>query len=109
MLSIKQCLVATLCIGLVTFFTRAFPFVLFSKKEPPNIIKKIVQFLPPMLIAVLVAYCFNDIKCFASLQTLCYAICIAVCAVLHLLLHNSMISIFGSTILYMLLIRIMDA
>lgn len=106
MLSIEQCLVATVAIGLVTYFTRAFPFLLFSKRQPPKFIEKIVQFLPPLLIAILVTYCFNDIPHFASLQTLYYVICIGVCIVLHLTLKNSMISIFGSTVLYMILIRL---
>ena len=38
-ISISAAIIATICSALVIFSERAFPFVLFLKKEPPAFIK----------------------------------------------------------------------
>ena len=43
-LSISAAIIATICSALVIFSERAFPFVLFSKKEPPAFIKFIEKY-----------------------------------------------------------------
>lgn len=111
-LSITKVLIAVFLSTLIIFFERAFPFILFSKKEPPAIIKFIEKFIPPMVMAVLVCYCLKDMT-FISNGTVTwsgfipYLSALIVTILLHLWKRNTLISIFGGTALYMILIRIM--
>ena len=47
--------------ALIIFVERAFPFVLFSKTNPPKIIKIIQKFIPTMVISCLLVYCLKDV------------------------------------------------
>jgi len=53
-LTLKAALVATFISALVVFLTRAFPFIVFSYRDPPRIISFIEKYIPPMIMAVLV-------------------------------------------------------
>lgn len=106
-LTLEQALIAALISALVIFLTRAFPFLLFSKREPPAIIRFIEKYIPPMVMAVLLVYCFKDVNFSASPFGLPELIALSVTVFLHLWKSNSMLSIFGGTILYMVLIRLM--
>lgn len=105
-LTLNQILIATLISAAVIFSTRAFPFVLFSKKDPPAIIRFIQKYIPPMVMAVLLIYCFKDVNFGASPFGIPELIGLSVTVGLHLWKSNSMISIFGGTIIYMVLIRL---
>lgn len=106
-LSLEQAIIAALIGALVIFFTRAFPFLLFSKREPPAIIRFIEKYIPPMVMAVLLVYCFKDVEFTSIPFGLPELIGLLVTVFLHLWKSNSMLSIFGGTILYMVLIRLM--
>lgn len=112
MLSLQEALIATLFIMLVTILERAFPFILFSRKNPPKIINFIEKYIPPMVMAALLFYCIKDIS-FVSNGTidlkgfLPYTIGIGATVALHIWKRNSLISIFGGTGIYMILIRIL--
>lgn len=112
MLSIKEAIIASLFIMLVTLLERAFPFILFSRKNPPKIINFIEKYIPPMVMAALLLYCIKDIS-FVSNGTvdlkgfLPYTIGIGATIALHIWKRNSLISIFGGTGIYMILIRIL--
>lgn len=99
--------IATVIIaGIITFAIRAVPFILFGgKKQMPMFIKQIAEKLPPMIIAILVIYCIKDV----TLQdmTKVYATIVGMISVigLHLWRRNILISIAGSTILYMIVLR----
>lgn len=94
-------------IAAVTIFTRAFPFIFFSGKgEPPEFIIYLGKVLPPAIMAMLVIYCLKGI----SLAQYPYGApeiiaCLTV-IILHVWKRNNLISIFGGTILYMILIQI---
>jgi branched-subunit amino acid transport protein AzlD len=48
MLGMEAALAATVAFSLIILATRAFPFALFSRREPPRIIRFIERFtLPP--------------------------------------------------------------
>lgn len=106
-LTLEQAFIATLISALVIFLSRAFPFLLFSKREPPAIIRFIEKYIPPMVMAVLLIYCFKDVNFSAAPFGLSELIALSVTVFLHLWKSNSMLSIFGGTILYMVLIRLM--
>ena len=93
--------------ALVTFLTRALPFLLFGRGgNPPRIILYLGQYLPPAVIAMLIVYCLRSIDLFSGTHGLPELLCVAVCALLHLWKRNELLSIFGSTILYMVLVQV---
>lgn len=93
--------------ALVTLFTRALPFLLFDHGErPPRWISYLGQVLPPAIMALLVVYCLRNIDLLAGNHGLPQLICVAVAALLHLWKGNTLVSIFGTTALYMALIRL---
>lgn len=105
-LDISHALIACLVASLITFGTRAFPFLLFSKREPPNSIRKLARYLPPAIMAILLLTTITSLSPILCKKTAYYIACIFVAILLHLRFKNAMISIFSSTILYMVLLHI---
>ncbi len=108
-LTLKAALVASLCIAVVIFSERLFPFALFSKKDPPPLLRFIERYIPSMVIAILIVYSLKDISFAAFPYGLPYFVAVACCVVLHLTLKNSMVSIFGSTAVFMILLHVWSA
>jgi len=100
-------LLVILVAAVVTFFTRAFPFLLFGKGEKMHpALAFIGRTLPLSVIAVLVVYCLKD-ALFVSFGALWPQLTgVLVTVLLHLWKRNNLISITGGTIVYMLLIRL---
>lgn len=95
--------ISTFIMGFVIFATRAFPFILFSHKEPPRVIRFIEKYIPPMIISILVIYCLKDLN-WREFNSVIPPICGCMATViLHLWKKNAMLSIFGATALYMIL------
>ena len=88
------------------FFTRLIPFLFFPKgKEIPPIIRYLGRVLPPAVIAMLIVYCLKGVT-FATLGGWLPSLIAGVAAVvLHLWKGNELISIFGATALYMVLVQ----
>lgn len=93
--------------ALVLIFYRAFPFLIFSKREVPSAFKFVEKSLPPLIIAVLLVYCFKDLDFIERPFGAPNFIALAAVVLLHLWKKNSMVSIFGGTILFMVLSRVM--
>lgn len=106
-LTLAAVLTAILVSALVILATRAFPFVLFSRRNPPRIICFIEKYIPPMVMAILVVYCLKDTRLVSKPWGLPSFIALALTTVLHLWKRNPMISIFGGTIVYMVLSRML--
>lgn len=111
MLNISNSLIAIFCITLVILLERAFPFILFSKKNPPKIIRFIEKYIPPMVMAALLFYCVKDISFISESKIdlegcIPYIVGVTSTIALHIWKRNSLISIFGGTIIYMILIRL---
>lgn len=102
-ISLSSALLATLVSALIIFATRFFPFALFSKKEPPKILLFIEKYIPPMIMAILVVYCLKDVSFTASPFGLPQLVALTVTVITYLWKNNSMISIFGGTIVFMIL------
>ncbi len=93
--------VCTIC----TLFERAFPFLIFRGKEVPEIVRYLGRVLPMAIMATLVMYCLKGIS-FASVSGFAPMLLASVAtALLHLWKGNTMLSIFGGTILYMVLVQ----
>lgn len=106
-LTLSQAIIATLCITLVILTERAFPFVLFTKKEPPALIRFIEQYIPPMVMAALVVYCLKNIEPGNVSSLVPNLAGILVTFIAYKWKKNSLVAIFGGTIVYMILIRVL--
>lgn len=102
-LSITMAFAATIVSALVIFALRAFPFVLFSRRNPPHVLRFIEKYIPPMVMAILLVYCLKDIQFTQTPYGAPYFIALAATIALHIWKKNSMISIFGGTALFMIL------
>lgn len=102
-LSITMVLIATICSAIIIFIERALPFILFRKKTPPSFISFIEKYIPPMVMAILLFYCLKDVNFSSSSHGIPYIIALTTTVLLHLWKRNSLISIFGGTILFMVL------
>ncbi len=103
MTTVTQALIAVPLMALVILGTRALPFLLFSRRDPPRVVRFIERFIPPMVMAVLVVYCLKDIAWTAWPSGIPELAALAVVTVLHTWKKNAMLSIFGSTAFYMIL------
>ncbi len=106
-LTLSMALAATALAAVIIFSERLFPFALFSRKEPPALIRFIEKYIPSMIIAILIVYSLKDISLTQMPFGLPYFISIAAVVLLHRLFKNPMISIFGSTAIFIILSRIM--
>jgi branched-subunit amino acid transport protein AzlD len=107
MTSLNTALIATILMALIIFAERAFPFVLFSRRKPPKILQFIQKLLPPMIMAVLVVYCFKSVSFSTHPFGIPELAALLFVTIMHLWQKNAMLSIFGGTIVYMVLIRLM--
>ncbi|OJF77075.1 MAG: branched-chain amino acid transport [Treponema sp. CETP13] len=100
---LSQLLLSTLVMALAILLTRAFPFVLFSKREPPKILQFAADYLPPLVMVVLVVYCLDGVKFTVAPYAIPQLLAIVFCVLTYLWKHNAMISIFGGLIIFMFL------
>ncbi len=99
-------LVIIIVVALVTFSTRAFPFILFPEgKEIPKVIQYIGRYLTPAIIGLLVVYCLRGTQILIYPYGIPEAIAVVTVVSLHLWKRNNLISIGTGTILYMVLIQ----
>lgn len=105
-LTILQSLSIIFVIAVVTFITRAIPFLAFSgQKETPQYILYIGKVLPPAVIGMLIVYCIKNVKLSVFSYGIPEFVSILTVALLHFWKRNNLISILGGTVLYMALIQ----
>lgn len=105
-LTLVQAIIGMLVSGIVIFALRAFPFVLFSKHDPPKLLKFIERFIPPMVMAVLLIYCLKEVTFFSTPFGIPHLVALLFTIIVHFWKSNSMLSIFGGTALFMILSRV---
>lgn len=105
-LTTGQAIASISVMAVVTFLTRALPFLLFDHGDhPPKIILYLGRVLPPAIIAMLIVYCLKGVS-FASPAGWVPSLAAGLAAVLlHLWKGNDLVSIFGATVLYMGLVQ----
>lgn len=90
----------------VTFLTRFLPFLLFDRGEaPPKVVIYLGRVLPPAIIAMLIVYCLRGVSFAAPGGWVPQLVSVATVVILHLWRSNTLLSIFGGTILYMVLVQ----
>ena len=99
-------LLLILVMAVVTFATRLLPFLLFDRgEEPPKAGLYLGRVLPPAIIAMLIIYCLKGITFSAPAGWAPQLIAVGAVVALHLWKKNNLLSIFGGTILYMVLVQ----
>lgn len=87
-----------------TFLTRILAFLVFSKVKPNPTMDYLKRHLPVMIMTILIFYAlsgtdWNKTKGIPEILTIILA------ALLHLKMKNALISIFSSTVFYMILMQ----
>ena len=106
MIDVKHSIIQILIMAAVTAVLRFLPFVLFPEgKKRPEFISYLGTVLPYAIIGMLVVYCFKNISFMQYPYGLPAIIAGAVVVLLHVLKRNTLLSVFGGTACYMLLIN----
>ncbi|MDO4438372.1 MAG: AzlD domain-containing protein [Eubacteriales bacterium] len=92
--------------SIITILIRALPFVIFGNKELPSTVTYLGKVLPGAIMIILVIFCLRNISFSSFPFGLPEFICIGICALLQHKYKNSILSVIISTILYMIIIRI---
>lgn len=98
---------AVAIMALVTAGLRFCPFLIWGGSgKTPKLIERLGKVLPCAIMGMLVVYCLKDTG-FASLGAfLPQLIACALVAVLHIWKRNTLLSILGGTLCYMLLVQV---
>ena len=92
--------------ALVTFLTRALPFLLFDRGEhPPKVVMYLGRVLPPAIIAMLIIYCLKGVTFAAPAGWVPSLLAGGAAVLLHIWKGNDLLSIFGATAFYMFLVQ----
>ena len=106
MLTAGQAIAAIAVMAAVTFLTRALPFLLFDRGDhPPRLVLYLGKVLPPAIIAMLIVYCLKGISFAAPGGWVPTLLAGGAAVLLHLWKGNDLLSIFGATVLYMVLVQ----
>ena len=104
-MDLTTALIATLVMGGVTFGTRFFPFIVFRRHQPGPRFRRLQAEMPPLLMTILVIYSIKDTRWNVPAEAAGTLACLAAVALLQVWRKNPLISIFGGTILYMVVSR----
>ena len=92
-----------------TMLTRFLPFLIFSSKDqqPPEVVRYLGRVLPATIFGMLILYCLKNVTPFAGSRGIPEALAIAVTIALHKWKHQTLVSIAGGTVCYVLLVQLM--
>ena len=101
-----QAFITVMLIAAATFATRVIPFLVFpDADEAPKFVRYLGNVLPYAAIGMLVVYCLKGVNPIASPYGIPELIAVAEVVGLHLWKRNTLLSIGGGTVLYMLLVQ----
>ena len=104
-MTVAQSALTILAVVAATMLTRFLPFLIFPEgKTPPAAVTYLGTVLPYAVIGLLVVYCLKD-AVFTSWHGLPGLIAIVFIVALHKWKKNTLLSIAGGTILYMILVQ----
>ena len=105
-MTLTQQLITIGLVALGTMATRFLPFLLFPADKPtPPVVRYLGRVLPGAVFGLLVVYCLKDVSLLSGSRGIPEAIAIAAVAALHLWKRQTLLSIAGGTILYMVLVQ----
>ncbi len=101
----EQMITIGLCV-IGTMATRFLPFIIFNSKKPtPKYIEYLGKALPAAIFGMLVIYCLKNVSVFSGSHGLPELIAIILTILLHLWKRQTLLSIAGGTVCYMLLVQ----
>ncbi len=104
-----QAILLIVMVSLVTIALRFLPFLVFGERKTPKKITYLGKVLPYAIMAMLVVYCLKGISFVQAPFGIPELLGVGSVAVLHLWKRNTLISIAGGTICYMVLIQFVFA
>jgi branched-subunit amino acid transport protein AzlD len=104
-MSESDLLLSIAVISIANFITRVFPFLFFSKKEPPAIIVFVEKNFPPIIMTILIFYTLGKIDFTIAPYGIKEILSMVITAILHIRFNNYLISIFIGTISYMIMVQ----
>lgn len=94
-------------IALVTVGLRFLPFLIFREETPlPKWLTYLSKVLPHAIMGMLVVYCLKGISLTSAPFGIPELLGCAAVAILHIWKRNTLLSIGGGTVLYMLLVQL---
>lgn len=101
---------AIIVMALVMLGLRAFPFLIFGGGgKPSKLTLYLGHVMSPAAVAMLVIYCIcghlNELNASSITDSLPVFVGVVFVAGIHLLFHNMLISVFGGTIFYMVILQ----
>lgn len=102
----NEIFIAILLMSVISYFTRALPFLFFGNKKLPSSFLFIGKYFPSVVITILVVYTLKDVNFLLIPYGLKEIGAIIFTAILHLIFKNYLISIFFGTVFYMGLVQL---
>ena len=89
-----------------TMLTRFLPFLIFSSKDqqPPEVVRYLGRVLPAAIFGIV--YCLKSVTPFAGSRGIPEVLAITVTIALHKWKHQTLVSIAGGTVCYVLLVQL---
>ena len=91
-----------------TMLARFLPFLIFSSKDqqPPEVVWYLGRVLPAAIFGMLIVYCLKSVTPFAGSHGAPEAIALLVTVALHKWKHETLLSVTGGTLCYVLLVQL---
>ena len=91
-----------------TMLTRFLPFLIFSSKDqqPPEVVRYLGRVLPAAIFGMLIVYCLKSVTPFAGSRRSEERRVGKVTIALHKWKHQTLVSIAGGTVCYVLLVQL---
>ncbi len=101
----RAILIIAIC-SACTFAERLFPFIVFGKRRVPDVVQYLGGILPSAVIATLVVYCLRGATFSSASGFLPQTVAVMLTAALHYWRGNTLLSVLGGTVCYMLLVQL---
>lgn len=106
MIDFKHSAITVVIIAAVTILLRFVPFLIFGgKRKTPEIITYLGKVLPYAIMGMLVVFCLKGVSPLSYPYGIPELIACLLVAVLHIWKRNTLVSILGGTVCYMVLIQ----
>ena len=96
-------LLVIIVMAIATFITRILPFILLYKVRDHPMLVYLGRYLPPVMMVLLLIYCFRDLRFSALSDGPAELLALALVVAAHLWRGNALLSIMAGTGLYMFL------
>ena len=104
---VTKAIIASFLIGLIVFCERLFPFAVFSKRQPGKLIHIFERYIPPVVMFGLLIYSIRSTRFSSTILWLPQIAALLFTISTYLWKKNSLVSIFGGTAVYMILLRVL--